>query len=422
MFSSDMTFNTISEINNYMIQNNNNITIIDYIKLINEKLNKNIDLTFMDYYISLINKEDEFCVNIKMYYILKIIITKNINNEEITDIDKDINNYTQPSNNLKRILDNNSLIVNKDYIEQTNNNSNSRGGSNRIDYMLKPNTFKIMMININNARTDNINFKQIFTNYYLFLEYCIKNYNDYQLQFLNKKIEKLDNIIIDKNKDLVIKDDKISKLENDIQTLIKMSGHVIKQNDNIIEQNNNILKQNDNLENEITETRYIFEEGIQDVQAAINEHLVTNNVNPENPQLHHNYALIQDQTQTNILKFIRGTDDYIQRKLATIYTGYNVVVKEYNPNPIDLFNRIKTYINNMHDHNRNEIMEASRETGDQDQRLREYNNNLPISYRYNTITNNINLDRLITIITNLANENYNLNIPYPRLPDRRLSE
>lgn len=422
MIPINMTFNTISEINNYMIQNNCNITMIDYIKLINEKLNKNIDLTFMDYYLSLINKENKYCVNIKMYYVLKTIITKNINNEEISDNDRDINNYTQPSNNLKRILDNNSLIVNKDYIEQTNNNSNSRGGSNRIDYILKPNTFKIMMININNARTDNINIKQIFTNYYLFLEYCIKNYNDYQLLSLNKKIEKLDNIIINK-------DDKISKLENDIQTLIKMNGHVIKNTDNIlnkndylINQNKKILKQNDNLEHEITETRYIFEEGIQDVQAAINEHLVTNNVNPENPQLHHNYALIQDQTQTNILKFIRGTDDYIQRKLATIYIGYNVVVKEYNPNPIDLFNRIKTYINNMHDHNRNEIIEASREAGNQDQRLREYNNNLPISYRYNTITNNINLDRLITIITNLANENYNLNIPYPRLPDRRPSE
>ena len=51
-----------------------------------------------------------------------------------------------------------------------------------------------------------------YAKYYLLLEECIKYFNDYQDKLKEKYIIKLKSKIVDKNKQLNIKDDKIDEL------------------------------------------------------------------------------------------------------------------------------------------------------------------------------------------------------------------
>ena len=52
-----MTFTTTKEFNNYLIENKENITIIDYVKQIN-KIKYNININFIDEFIELVNKKE----------------------------------------------------------------------------------------------------------------------------------------------------------------------------------------------------------------------------------------------------------------------------------------------------------------------------------------------------------------------------
>lgn len=56
-----MTFATPEDYNNYLIENKENVTIIDYVKQIN-KILYNIDINFLDKFIELISK-NECCIH-----------------------------------------------------------------------------------------------------------------------------------------------------------------------------------------------------------------------------------------------------------------------------------------------------------------------------------------------------------------------
>ena len=167
----------------------------------------------MNYFMSYIDKENEFCINAKMYYVLKTIIIKKLKNEEIIKDDEDINNYKQTSNNIDRTLNRSNLIENTDflllYVEQQDS---KHGGNNKNIYMLKPNSFKKLLIDI-----DTHNIRIVFIDYYIFLEKCIKIYDDYQFKLHNKFTTKL---LGQKDDKIDEQSNKIDKLSNQIKELL----------------------------------------------------------------------------------------------------------------------------------------------------------------------------------------------------------
>jgi hypothetical protein len=56
-----MDYKTISEYNNYLVVNKLQVDIIDYVKAVN-KLDFNIDISFIDDFIELVNK-NECCIH-----------------------------------------------------------------------------------------------------------------------------------------------------------------------------------------------------------------------------------------------------------------------------------------------------------------------------------------------------------------------
>ena len=90
------SYTTINEYNTYLVENQVNINIIEYVKEVN-KIKYNIDISFIDEFIELVNK-NECCIHHNMLEKYGILTLKN------------------GSTNIKRLLDQNEFIENEDYL------------------------------------------------------------------------------------------------------------------------------------------------------------------------------------------------------------------------------------------------------------------------------------------------------------------
>uniref|UniRef100_A0A6C0ECL0 Uncharacterized protein n=1 Tax=viral metagenome TaxID=1070528 RepID=A0A6C0ECL0_9ZZZZ len=90
-----MTYKSIEEYNTYLINNQININIIEFIKEIN-KIKYKIDISFIDEFIELVSK-DECCIHHNMLQ------------------KYGISNLKGGSKDIKRILEQNEFIENEDF-------------------------------------------------------------------------------------------------------------------------------------------------------------------------------------------------------------------------------------------------------------------------------------------------------------------
>ena len=139
----------INDYNTYLVENQLNINIIDYVKEIN-KLNitkKKIDILFIDEFIELVNK-DECCIHHDM-----------LQNYGISSL-------KGGTADIKKILKQNNFIENEDFELRNVSELRSQGGiSNKNEYYLHPDAFKICLMRSLKTRK--------YAKYYLLLEKCI---------------------------------------------------------------------------------------------------------------------------------------------------------------------------------------------------------------------------------------------------------
>jgi phage anti-repressor protein len=170
----------MEEYNKYLVDSNISITIIDYVKEANKR-KYNIDLTFMEEFLELVERDD-FCISHSMLVKYEIINT----NSGTIDI--------------KRMLEQYGFKENIDYLLRNVAEQTCRGERIKNEYVLKPDTFKKCVIKSKN--------KPEYADYYILLERCIVYYNKYQIAL--------------KNKYLSIKDDRIDQQSAKIDELL---GH-----------------------------------------------------------------------------------------------------------------------------------------------------------------------------------------------------
>ena len=101
--------------------------------------------------------------------------------------------------------------------------------SHKNEYYLHPRAFKKCLM-----RSRNTN---IYADYYLLLEECIKYFNDYQIELNKKYIIKLKSKIIKK-------ENKICSLEEKLDTIIKNNEQLLKSNEETKIMNEQLLKSN----------------------------------------------------------------------------------------------------------------------------------------------------------------------------------
>jgi len=146
-----MYYTTIEEYNIYLVENQINVNIIDFVKEVN-KLKYNIDISFIDEFIELVSK-NECCIYHNMLQKYGII------------------NLKGTTNDIKRILEQNDFIENEDYLLRNVAQQLSSGTKYKNEYYLHPRAFKICLMRSLKTKK--------YTKYYLLLEECIKYFNDY---------------------------------------------------------------------------------------------------------------------------------------------------------------------------------------------------------------------------------------------------
>ena len=150
--------NKIKEFNEKLVQDKKDITIIDYVKELNEKY-FNIDISFIDDFIDMVNKEG-FNISHEMFYKYEILVK--------TD-----------SHDVLRILENNNFEDGVDYARSVAGVDDGR--TEKKIYMMTSDVFKMICMRSKNTKR--------YAQYYILLEKCIKYYNDYQFLKIQNKLD-----------------------------------------------------------------------------------------------------------------------------------------------------------------------------------------------------------------------------------------
>jgi hypothetical protein len=370
----------------------------DFFKEIHSKYYNSIDISFMEYFLSLVEKRNEFCIEHDKLNEYKVL------------------NNISTSGKILRCLESNNLIEGRDFnlsnvgqVRETTNGQN-RGNVIVKQYKLTPYAFKLCLIRAKNSKD--------YAKYYLLLEECFYYYKSYQTLYQEKMItikdDKIDSLSIEiKNQSEENKKQskKIDKQSEEIRELLKHSKYTINKLDDISDENKELITNIDNLNDNIgslndkvEELRDDFKESLEDV-----------NPRPENENNVHMFTLLQYKNNLNCFRIVRGQNKYLA---GITKQDMNILIdRTYNPNPIDLFNYIKDTVRNIISSKREKIREdynnksIDRET--KNNQLKELKNNPLISIKYNTITINENYstNKLIDLINKCDNVRRDVDIP-----------
>ena len=153
-------------------------------------------------------------------------------------IDYKIIGDTNVSSNIKLILQQYNFNINQDYYSSKENeeqnklltiqeqelrkkillnnvieqkNIDNRGGNNKIYYILHPDAFKKCLIRAKNS--------EVFADYYILLEKCIKYYKDYQLEMKQTEMSRMINEMKKSNKKLDESNKKLDKSNKELKEI-----------------------------------------------------------------------------------------------------------------------------------------------------------------------------------------------------------
>lgn len=191
------------------------LDMIEFFNYIHNNYYNEVDISFMNYFLSLCGKENEFCVEQEKLFEFGVLKS----NTESYHTKRTLNEYL-------------SLIENEDYkiieIEQLRY---QKGCTLKKEYWLTPYALKLALIRSKNTK--------IYARYYILLELVFKFYNDYQSQYqqklLSMKDDKIDNLtkIVEKqSNDLTIvknQNDEIKSENKDLKKDLKTVIHIAKE-------------------------------------------------------------------------------------------------------------------------------------------------------------------------------------------------
>ena len=355
--TSTTEFVNIIEFNDFLSDNLIEYDINTYFTKIHELFNNSTDISFMEYFLSLIDKKDEFCVE----------HTKLIEYGIIGD---------NRSNNIKRCIEDYDFVENTDYLGFAAERSaaKKRGGHNAKNYKMKPHVFKMCLMRSKNENK--------YAKYFLELEECFYYYQDYQIKYQKKII----NGISKENK----------SLHSKIDELLKYAKNT---NEKLDDANDNINEMKDDIEN--------LTDKVEEVRDEFREQTEHINPPPEDDDNIHMFVLLQYPNENNKFRIIRGQSKHLDKSITQ---DMNIVIdKRYHPNPIDAFTALKNKIKKLDKEEVKKIKDSYKNktiTREDKNDLLEDNRNSPaISIKYNTININykkISLNEFIELVNKCA--------------------
>jgi hypothetical protein len=356
-------FATIQEFNIYLSDKLRNVKLNEYFTLIQSQFYPELDISFMDYFLELCDHENEFVVeHIKLQ---EYGVLTNVNT----------------SKDIKKSLERLFLIENEDYLVGQVSQQDSKkkhGGNNAKDYKLTPYAFKLCLIRSKNSKE--------YAKYYLLLEQVFKNYQEYQIMYqkvlLSGKDEKLDEMKA-----------QIDELLNYGKQTTEKLNEIHEQNEDLKEQNEDIKNQNDDLK-----------DTMEDIKDAFKDTADRSVPKPNEEHDRHEFILLQHKELTNRFKFIRGIQKCNESRIASKYSEYNIIKRDFNANPIQLFKQFKE---SMKEHYKlekakitaNKTLKNKNQLKKEVEKIKFTGNDLELQFNYT-------LDNLLDKLSEVCNERF----------------
>jgi hypothetical protein len=362
---------TINDYNDELINKLIRKDLSEYFVEVHQKFYNNVNIAFMDYFLSIVDNDDQFVVEHDKLFTYGVINTKKMND-------------------VKVCLEQYNLIENEDYQVRNVPLNLISGGRPKKEYKLTPYALKICLIRAKNSKR--------YANYYLLLEKVFKYYCKYQRDYSEKILSS--------------KDAKIDELEKKMDNMLKKADHIIIQNESL-------LDQNENLENKLEVTTEILEETVdklEETRGKVDKIAEDLNIKPSSPKLHHHFTLLRNKNDKSEFRVIKGQLNHINKTLGKRYSNNYVTVidKKYNANPIDMFNRLKETIKKEIELEKENIKNNETDYGVRHTKLEELKKSPPIKISYSTIKidlNKITESELIKKIEDCDLEKFNIVVP-----------
>ena len=312
-------FNNINEFNNFKSEHLTNFNLINYFKNVHSIFYKDIDITFMDYFLEICQHDDKFVIHHDKLKEYKVIENGN-------------------GNKILSILKRRNLIENVDYRVAEDSHPVKQGGFvYKNTYYLTPYAFKICLIKSNKSNK--------YAKYYLLLEKIFNYYNDYQLKYtamlLSGKDIKIDNLIKEMDEQSKKMDEQSKKMDEQskenkeqskkIDELLKFGKYTTEKLD---ESKKDIQDLKDNID--------ILDDNIDDLREDINDLKEDKHEKCNDNDDNHYFSLIKLDIQN--YQLTRGTGKRNDQIIQKFNIDAIKIDKEYTPNSVTFFTRVKNQL------------------------------------------------------------------------------
>jgi hypothetical protein len=281
------------------------ITLFDFFKKIHVECYPNEDISFMEYFLEICEKDNQFVINHSKLIEYGIMISND-------------------SSKVKKKLDRLGMLEGEDYkLAHVGKVRENRGEVIRNEYLLTPDAFKLCLIRALRRGEQAID-PIVYGKYYLRLEKVFKWYNQYEKSYLQKLLS--------------MKDDKIDKLLEQAEEAKKRDEEAKKRDEMQSKQIAELLGYAKDTKDELTDVKdelvdvsyqlVDVKDELVEVKTEVNvaktyleEKSFTSTKNPKQDRLHHYFAVTTYECKgKNIGKMISGQKSYVTREINKLIT------------------------------------------------------------------------------------------------------
>lgn len=389
----------MEEFNINLVNNLNNLQFKEYFDFAKSSCFNDINLDFMEELMQIARSKYLYVVDhteLQRFGVLKNIKT---------------------SGSILRCLNNYFIRPDRDYKAHETNVPRKQGGlSKRVEYFLTQAAFKKLLMRAENCEQ--------YADYYVLLEMIISFYNEYRIMYTERLLQDSENNIANLNRRIEELLALGHRTNNSVEVLKTQNTELTQKVDEVKTHNEELLEKVSDVEGELTtvnkkltDTTNEFTTKLEVIQEAVDVIVEQRTIPPENPILLQEFALIQmtDTTTHEVYRIIRGQQKTVNKSIKGLPKDATTVLhRQFEPNPIDSYIRLKDEIDNFNAQILKNISDLRIAPKERTRRKREYRNTPAVSYKNNIVLvrkNSAYIDRdaFVTMITEILDEKYEVN-------------
>ncbi len=231
-----------------------------------------------------------------------------------------------------------------------------------------------------------------YAKYYLLLEQVFKNYQDYQIMYQKVLLSG--------------KDEKMDEMKKQIEELLGYAKKTTQQNEELKEtvedMSDEIKEMNEDIE-DMSKDINNLNDTMDEIKESFKETADRSVPNPKEEVERHEFILLQSKENNNKFTFLRRIKELNENKIHSKYSNYNVIKREFNANPVQLFRQFRDTMKERLNEEKNKIKASNAKNKVE---LKKQAQKVKISSIRLELMNGYTLNELLDDLTEVCNEKF----------------